>query len=61
MMVCDCSKQDVQAINGALILKRVVVTASCILTTTSSLLLVSNMGSSKVEACVELMIPLTPS
>jgi hypothetical protein len=23
--------------------------------------LVSNMGSSKVEACVELMIPLTPS
>ena len=60
MMVCDCSKQDVKAINGALILKRV-VTASCILTTTSSLLLVSNMGSSKVEACVELMIPLTPS
>ena len=60
MMVCDCSKQDGQAINGALILK-LVVTASCILTTTSSLLLVSNMGSSKVEACVELMIPLTPS
>ena len=48
MMVCDCSKQDVTAIQGALILK-CAATASCILTTTSSLLPVSNMGSLRLR------------